>query len=283
MSNVTSSSFSGAADEHRRSAVAPATTPGRLRELLLLLGAELPDDAPDAPVAIWQVRAGASLFHEEGPAHQLYVVRTGSFKCQRTAEDGYEQVLRFAFAGDVLGFEGLHGGRQVLSAVALEDARVFALPLHELEVWRRRFAALDHALWRHASAQLAHAGAAAEMLAAVAAEVRLARFLGWLSMRAAEQGQSPRRLLLRMSRREIASLLGVAHETISRAFSALADWGVVKVDNREVEILDAAALQACMRNTRRPVDEAQPLHAASTRVHRPGNGPRSAFPRLAAA
>ena len=54
-------------------------------------------------------------------------------------------------------------------------------------------------------------------LRAVAADARLARFLVQLSARMAECGQSPRRLLLRMNRRDIANHLGLAHETISRS------------------------------------------------------------------
>jgi CRP/FNR family transcriptional regulator len=71
----------------------------------------------------------------------------------------------------------------------------------------------------------------------------------------AECGQSPRRFHLRMSRRDIASYLGVAHETVSRSFGALARWGWVSVDNREVEILDLPGLKQFALNTRRTVDD----------------------------
>jgi CRP/FNR family transcriptional regulator len=58
-----------------------------------------------------------------------------------------------------------------------------------------------------------------------------------------------------MGRRDIASYIGVAHETVSRAFSALARWGLVAVHNREVEILDLPRLRAFAMNTRRQIDE----------------------------
>jgi CRP/FNR family transcriptional regulator len=58
-----------------------------------------------------------------------------------------------------------------------------------------------------------------------------------------------------MSRRDIASYLGVAHETVSRSFSALVRWGLVRVDNREVEVMDMPGLRAFALNTRRQVDE----------------------------
>jgi CRP/FNR family transcriptional regulator len=71
----------------------------------------------------------------------------------------------------------------------------------------------------------------------------------------AECGQSPRRFHLRMSRRDIASYLGVAHETVSRSFGALSRWGWISVDNREVEILDLPGLKQFALNTRRAVEE----------------------------
>ena len=58
-----------------------------------------------------------------------------------------------------------------------------------------------------------------------------------------------------MGRREIASHLGVAHETVSRSFQALARWDVLGVSNRKVEILDREGLKALARNTRRQTDD----------------------------
>jgi len=98
-------------------------------------------------------------------------------------------------------------------------------------------------------------------MSAVAAEVRVARFLLHQSARAAANGQSPRRLLLRMSRRDIASYLGLAHETISRCMTLFARWGCLEVRNREVEILDPRVLSAAARSTRgrwAPGDDLEP-------------------------
>ena len=50
-------------------------------------------------------------------------------------------------------------------------------------------------------------------------------------------------LLLRMTREEIGSYLGLQLETVSRAFSKFAQDGVIAVRRRRVRILDTAALQ----------------------------------------
>lgn len=227
-------------------------------------------DAPRSPCAgqtvlpVWRVRAGAPLLLEGAPADLVHVVRTGSFKCQRVGEDGYEQVLAFLGPGDVPGIDALGSGRQACSVVALEDSTVFALPARELDRLRLLHPGLAEGLQRALAHQLADTRRTVEMMAAVAAEVRLGRFLLWLSESMAARGQSPRRLLLRMSRRDIASLLGIAHETVSRAFTALAELGLVRVENRDVELLDAEGLRRCTRATRSTLADlpAPPLAAA---------------------
>jgi len=214
------------------------------------------------PVACRRVPAGATVLHEGGETRSLLVVRSGSFKCVRMLEDGYEQVLGFAWRGDVLGFEALGRGRSPTSVVALEVASVHVLPLADLPAWRRDCPALDCALQRALCRQLARAGEVAEMLAAISAQVRLARFLTALSARMAEDGQSPHRFWLRMGRRDIASLLGMAHSTVSRTFTSLAALGCLRVDNRSVEVLDPGLLAAYARSTRAPGP--QPALAAGT-------------------
>jgi CRP/FNR family transcriptional regulator len=127
---------------------------------------------------------------------------------------------------------------------------VFALPLQGLQALRLQCPALDDALQIALSRQLVRCAELTEILAAVASDVRMARFLLWMAARMAERGQSPRRLLLRMCRRDIASLLGVAHETVSRSFTTMAEAGFIRVDNRQVEIVDRAGLQLRARTTR---------------------------------
>lgn len=205
--------------------------------------------------AIARVARGATLVHEGAFAQMLYIVQTGSFKTVKTAEDGYEHVLAFSSQRDLIGYDGLYREHYAFSSVALEDSRVVALPMAGLAALRQRSPALDAALQALIARQLAHAGEIAEVMSAVAADARLARFLMQLSARMAERGQSPRRLLLRMNRRDIANHLGLAHETISRSFRLLSDLGCLRVANREVEILDPAALRRCARSTRGPVEE----------------------------
>jgi CRP/FNR family transcriptional regulator, anaerobic regulatory protein len=248
--------------------------------LLRLLGVPAPEQAAaaaDIAVATRRVRNGQALFHEGARAEGVHFIAVGTFKCVHVAEDGYEQVLGFAGRGEVLGYDALFDGVHPTSAVALEDSTVYALSAPDLAALAQRVPGVDRALQRELSRQIAQRVVIANLMAAVSAEVRLARFLVQLSARMAENGQSPRRLLLRMSRRDIASHIGVAHETVSRSFGALVQWGCLAVSNREVEILDPERLHACARSTRGLSDTA-PLHVCSrqARAIQPAVEPRCA-------
>ncbi len=226
---------------------------GALGDLLRLME---PDSADSAalgsltPITWRRLHTDETLIHEGLRGHSLFILRCGSLKCVKTLEDGYEQVMSFVQPGEVTGFEAMHGGEQPSSVLALEDSSVYILPVRDLLHLQERCPTLAIALQRGLSRQLANAAATAEMMAAVASEVRLARFILWWSGRMARAGRSPRRLRLCMGRRDIASLIGVAHATVSRSFTLLADEGCLRVDNRDVDILDFDALKARARSTR---------------------------------
>lgn len=232
-----------------------------MADLLEACGVSLPQQGPadTMPVPLRSLRAGASLVHEGAPADALFFVRSGTFKVFRTDEDGYEQVLAFAIRGEVLGFDALCMESYPAAILALEDSSVFVIPRQDIEALSRTVPAFTFALQRAGSLTLTRSRELVDILAAVASEVRLARFLIQLSRRMASCGQSPRRFHLRMGRREMASLLGVAHETVSRCFSALSAMGLLHVDDREVEILDIAGLKAFSRSTRRQTDDTAPM------------------------
>ncbi|HEY8710678.1 MAG TPA: helix-turn-helix domain-containing protein [Burkholderiaceae bacterium] len=244
-------------------AAARAGQAGTLSDLLQLMGAGADDlaGAAGVPIPMRFLHAGETLFHEGARAEAIYFVRAGTFKTFRTAEDGYEQVLGFAGRAELLGFDALCKDRHPTAAVALEDSNVYVVLARDIFSLGQRMPALDRVVHLAVSRALTHRGELADVMAAVAAEVRLARFLVQLPQPMAECGQAPHRFHLRMSRRDIASHLGVAHETVSRSFTALADWGFVRVDNREVDILDLDALKELSRSTRRQVDEPVRAHA----------------------
>ena len=234
----------------------------QLADLLQLMGStEDSGWSSDMVVPMRRLRSGETLFHQGSRVEAVYFVRAGTFKTFRIAEDGYEQVLGFSGRAEVLGFDALCMGQHPTASVALEDSSVYAVSMRDILRPRQRIPALDQVVTLAVSRALTQQGELADVMAAVAAEVRLARFMLQLSSRMEACGQSPRRFRLRMGRRDIASHLGVAHETVSRSFQALARWSLLSVSNREVEILDMNGLRTLAHCTRRHLDDNEPTRA----------------------
>jgi CRP/FNR family transcriptional regulator len=87
------------------------------------------------------------------------------------------------------------------------------------------------------------------LLGSMRAEERLAAFLLNLTQRLQARGFSASSLVLRMTREEIGSYLGLKLETVSRTFSKFQDDGLMEVKQRQLRILDQAGLQALVNNT----------------------------------
>jgi CRP/FNR family transcriptional regulator len=81
------------------------------------------------------------------------------------------------------------------------------------------------------------------MIGNMRSEERLAVFLLNLVQRLHARGFSQAEIILRMSREDIASYLGMKLETVSRAFSRLSDEGIIEVKQRYVGILNPQALK----------------------------------------
>ncbi len=77
---------------------------------------------------------------------------------------------------------------------------------------------------------------------------RVASFLLGMSNSFESRGYSRSEFLLRMSRAEIGSFLGMTIETVSRSLSELAREGIIETDQRHLRILDMDRLR---KKTRR--------------------------------
>ena len=202
------------------------------------------------PFPTRRIRCDHALIHEGNPFETLYFVCAGSFKCVQIDAEGYEQVLGFALHADMIGLDGISRGLYACGAVALEDATVAALPWAEVEQAVRRIPAMERLFQRAVGAELLRRSDSQYLMSAASSEVRVARFLLHYARRQNALGYSDRRIRLRMTRRDIASHLGVAHETVSRALTALSEIGGIGVAYRDIEILNPGLLQAIQKVTR---------------------------------
>ena len=117
------------------------------------------------------------------------------------------------------------------------------LPFDRIEKLAHEDASFQRHLYRLLSSAIVHERAVTLMLGTMRAEQRLASFLLDLSTRYRMRGYSSTEFVLRMTREEIGSHLGLKLETVSRLFSRFAEEGLIAVNGRLVKLLDRIALQ----------------------------------------
>ncbi len=216
-----------------------------LRELCLPVGFSTDELARlDDLVAMRRsVHRGESLFRRGDGFHAVYAVRTGFFKSCTTSADGREQVTGFQMAGELLGFDGLCEAAHQCDAVALEDAQVCVIPYARLAELAREIAVLQWQFHRVMSREIVREQGVMLLLSGMRADERLAAFLANLAQRLEARGFSASSLVLRMTRDEIGTYLGLSLETVSRCFSKLHEQGILDVRQKNIRILDPAALK----------------------------------------
>ncbi|MGP1628630.1 MAG: fumarate/nitrate reduction transcriptional regulator Fnr [Giesbergeria sp.] len=216
-----------------------------LRELCLPVGltTEQMERVDDVVAVRRKIKRGGSLFRNGEAFTSLYAIRTGFFKTCVATEDGRDQVTGFQMAGEIIGLDGIVNDHHSCDAVALEDAEVCVMPFDRIEEISREVNALQHHVHKIMSREIVREHGVMLLLGSMRAEERLAAFLLNLVQRLNARGFSKTELVLRMTREEIGSYLGLKLETVSRTFSKFVEEGVVEVKQRHVRILDADALK----------------------------------------
>lgn len=128
-------------------------------------------------------------------------------------------------------------------ATALEDMEVCLLPFDQIESLARRSDQFRHDLHRMLSQESARARRVMIVLGTMRAEQRLAVFLLDLAQQNRAHGYSSCEFVLRMTREEIGSYLGLKLETVSRLFSRFQHEGLIQVQGRAVKLLDRAGVR----------------------------------------
>ena len=211
----------------------------------------LPCEMPSADVTRFgeiasakrRILRGAPLYHAGNTFEFLHAVRSGAFKTVGVSRNGDEKVTGFHLAGELLGLEAISTGRHAYTAIALEDSEVCAIPFAALEKMSRAVPTLQHSLFRVLSGDISRDQGLMLMLGSMTAEQRLAAFLLSLSRRYERMGYAASRFTLRMTREEIGNYLGLTLETVSRLFSRFQRDGLVGVQQREIELRNAARLR----------------------------------------
>ena len=216
-----------------------------LRELCLPVGL-MPNEFEQLEAVIRQSRRlkkGEYLFRAGEPFSSLYAIRTGFFKTTVASQDGRDQVTGFFLSGDLIGMDGICSHVHSCDAVALADSEVCELPFEHMENLGQRIPSLQTHFFRLMSREIVRDQGVMLLLGNMRAEERLAAFLLNLSNRLYSRGFAANDFILRMSREEIGSYLGLKLETVSRTLSKFHHEGLILVEHKHIQILEPQALK----------------------------------------
>lgn len=189
-------------------------------------------------LATWHEYAPGAVVFFEGDANTgLYCVHAGWIKVIKLALDGREQVLRYFGPGEMFSEIGIFLMRPN-PATALEHS----------ELWQLHRDVLQPVLAAHPDVLLQVMANMADRIAYLAGlvgdlslhtvEVRLARLL----LDEAQAGALQRPLWLTQA--ELAARLGTVPDVLSRTLRTFAEAGLIRVERRQIAILDRVGLAA---------------------------------------
>ena len=177
----------------------------------------------------------------------LFAIRSGSLKSCVLDKFGHEQIIGFHITPELLGMDAIDTGEHVCNVIALEDSEICKIPFSDLQQLSREIPALDRNLKRMISHEIGRAYGAMLLLGSMRADERAASFLLNLSHRFLARGYSPSQFILRMTRKDIGSYLGMSLETVSRMFSHFQHEGMVAVEGKKIHLMNLEKLRALVQ------------------------------------
>lgn len=213
----------------------------------------LDTDELDALNAIGRERSlarGESLIWEGEEAVLVANVIDGVLKLSSNTEDGREQIVGVVYPSDFIGRP--FGGTSEHGVTALTEARVCVFNRRDFDAFAGAHPRLEHKLLERTLGELDRTRRWMVLLGRKSASERIASLLLELEERLSAPkgcelrfGQGPEVLTLPFSRQQIADILGLTIETVSRQFTRLKAEQVIDLPSRrEVRILDHAVLEA---------------------------------------
>ncbi|WP_229678690.1 helix-turn-helix domain-containing protein [Silvimonas amylolytica] len=199
------------------------------------------------------IRRGDRLF-SQGQTGAIYAVRLGFFKTRILNSHLREQVTGFYMPGALMGADALALGQHGDDAVALEDGEACEISCNTLVGQAQKNGEARQQLQRILGQEISRLHHTTQRLRDTVAVQRVVGLLLDLSDAFALRGYSARSFLLRMTRNEMASYLGLSIETVSRILSRLQNHGLLQIQGKLVNLTDTKALHGILEQTGNTVE-----------------------------
>ena len=186
-------------------------------------------------------KKGETIFKESEPVNGMFFVDSGVVKVHKQWGDK-ELIVRIARQGDIVGHRGL-GSDLVypVSATALDAVTICYIDMAFFTASLKVNPGFLYELMLFFASELKESERRMRNLAHMPAKGRLAQAIIALQEKfgSNEQGH----IALSLSKQDLASYAGTTYETIFRMLQELSEEGLVKVDGKDITILEPGRLK----------------------------------------
>lgn len=199
----------------------PTPRPGCQNTLFGLLEPHHETGAPRA-IEVMDYNSGDAIYRQGQVGRYIHAVCKGLVRLEQKLPDGGTRIVRLLQAGSVFGLELLASDTNMHTAISVGRSRVCRTPAPSLQKLAEHNPSLHQSLMQEWTDALQEADFVISHLSTGSARQRVARLLLHMSQSAHHEGvcQAP-------PRDNMASLLGLTSETVSRTTAAFKREGMV--------------------------------------------------------
>lgn len=188
---------------------------------------------------------GDFIFREGDPAEYFHIVKEGTVKCVKSTPDGKECTLKMLMPGDLFCCDAaaFNGACHPGSAQPMGDVSILRMPKKAYFAMLRRSPDAALEIIKYLGNRLHEAQEKTKILALDRADQRLAALLIDLGARNGVKEPQGIRLTMRLTRQDMANMVGTTTETVIRIMSRFKRDGLVSGTANRLVILNLNRLK----------------------------------------
>lgn len=189
------------------------------------------------------------IFSDGDDGNGFFLVVEGKIKVFKVSPEGKEKILHILGPGEPLGQVAVFAGESFpASAQAIGDSQVLFFPREAFVELIHRKPSLALNMLAILSNRLREFTVQIESLSLKEVPARLAAYL----LSSAKEQNAETSVTLKITKAQLAGVIGTIPETLSRIFNRMAQAGMIQVNGRAIRLLDIDALTALSEHGKLP-------------------------------
>jgi len=186
-----------------------------------------------------------TIFSEGDPSEWFYIVKKGKVKITKLSQEGKEIILEIISAMEFFGgIAVIRGFPYPANAVAMEDTEALKISRNNLMKIMDRFPGLMFSMATNIGERVKNSHDMLKSIALEKVDSRIASLLIKLSEKAGEKIPEGLMINMKLTKQDIAEMVGTTVETSIRTMSKLSKNGVLSSKAGKIVIKDLAGLKS---------------------------------------